>query len=499
MSVTGKAFSRKSIEGLKAETHGLHRALSWPHLILLGIGCIVGAGVYVMTGTAAAHYAGPAVIISFLLAAAACAFTGLCYAELSSTMPVSGSSYTYAYASLGEVVAWGTGWLLMLEYGLAGSALAVGLSSYLVNVLGDFNIIIPQAFSTPMITSTLVDGYTQFALTGGVNLVAATALLLAALVLSLGVSKSTFVTSLLVIIKVFILVAFVAVGWGKIDTQNWQPFIPANEGGFAFGWPGIFRAASVLFFAYLGFETVSTAALETRNPQKDMPKGILGSLVICTLLYIAVAATLTGLVSYKDLNVADPIAVAVDRMNTPQFAMLIKIGAITGLASVLLVNGYGHSRICYTMARDGLIPPIFSKLHSTFKTPANATIIVCLISAVIAAFLPISVLGDMVSFGTALAFSVVGFSLIWLRNTHPDLPRPFKVPLGGFRAGKIWIGYVPLMAIILCLGMVVPVAIDIVAQALRGDILPACFVIAYVILGALIYMFYGHRHAKREV
>ncbi len=496
--MAGKLFSRKSIELLQSEDHGLNRVLGWPQLILLGIGCIVGAGVYVMTGTAAAHYAGPAVILSFIIAAAACAFTGLCYAELSSTMPVSGSSYTYAYATLGESIAWGVGWLLMLEYGLAGSALAVGFSSYLVSFLGDFGIHVPAALSTPSITSSLVDGFTQFTVTGGVNLVAAGALVVAAVILSIGVSKSTLVTSLLVFVKISILVAFVAVGWGKIDTHNWHPFIPPNEGGFAFGWPGIFRAASVLFFAYLGFETVSTGALETRNPQKDMPIGILGSLVICTLLYIAVAATLTGLVSYKDLGVADPIAVAVDRMNTPMFAMLIKIGALTGLASVLLVNGYGHSRICYTMSRDGLIPGIFCKLHPAFKTPAHATAIVCLVSAVIAAFLPISVLGDMVSFGTALAFSVVGFSLIWLRNKRPDLHRPFKVPLGGFRIGGIWIGIVPLLAIVLCLGMIVPVVIDIVAQALRGDILPAGLIGGYIVIGVLIYALYGHRNAKRE-
>jgi APA family basic amino acid/polyamine antiporter len=490
-------FTRKSIEALQTEDHGLHRALGWPQLILLGIGCIVGAGVYVMTGTAAAHFAGPAVMLSFMIAAAACAFTGLCYAELSSTMPVSGSSYTYAYATLGEAPAWGLSWLLMLEYGLDAAALAVGFSSYLVSFLGDFGVHIPAALSTPMITSSLVDGFTKFTFTGGFNLVAAAALLVVAAILTIGVSKSTLVTTFLVIVKVSVLVAFVAVGWGKIDTANWHPFIPANEGGFAFGWQGVIRAASILFFAYLGFETVSTAASETRNPQKDMPIGILGALVICTLLYMGVAATLTGLVPYKELGVADPIAVAVDRMGAPIFAMFIKIGALTGLASVLLVNGYGHSRICYTMGRDGLIPPIFAHLHPKFKTPAGATILVCLISAVIAAFIPISLLGDMVSLGTSLAFAIVAFSLIWLRNHRPDLDRPFRVPFGGFHIGKTWIGYVPLLAIIFCLGMVVPVGIDIVAQAMRGDILPASFIGGYIVLGVLIYVFYGRHHARQ--
>ncbi len=490
-------FSRKSIEALQAEDHGMHRALGWPSLILLGIGCIVGAGVYVMTGTAAAHFAGPAVMLSFGIAALACAFTGLCYAELSSAMPVSGSSYTYAYATLGEGAAWGLGWLLMLEYGLAASALAVGFSSYLVSFLNDFGIHIPKLVATPMVTSSLVDGFTKFTFTGGVNLIAAGALVVAAIILSIGVSKSTLVTTLLVIIKVSVLVAFVAVGWGKIDTANWTPFIPANEGGFAFGWQGVIRGASILFFAYLGFETVSTAALEARNPQKDMPIGILGALIICTLLYMAVAATLTGLVPFRELGVADPIAVAVDRMGQPMFAAIIKIGALTGLASVILVNGYGHSRICYTMGRDGLISPAFSRLHSGFRTPVNATWIVCGISAFVAAFIPISLLGDLVSFGTALAFSIVAFSLIWLRNNRPDLHRPFRVPFGGFRIGGVWIGYVPLLAILLCFGMVVPVGIDIVAQALRGDIWPATFIGVYILTGASIYLFYGRHKSVR--
>ncbi|MCR6660792.1 MAG: amino acid permease [Asticcacaulis sp.] len=490
-----RLFARKSIEALQAEEHPLHRTLDGFQLMLLGIGCIVGAGVYVMTGTAAAHFAGPAVILSFLLAATACGFTALCYAELASTIPVSGSSYTYAYATLGQVVAWGLSWLLMLEYGLAGSALAVGFSSYLVSLLTDFGVNIPAWLSTPSVVSTVVDGRTSFSLSGGVNLIAAIALLISAVILSAGVSKSTLVTTILVFIKISVLIAFVAVGTGAVNPANWTPFIPANEGGFAFGWQGIVRGASILFFAYLGFETVSTAASETKNPQRNMPIGILGALFVCTALYIAVAAVLTGLVPYKELGVADPIAVAVDRIGQPAFAFIIKIGALTGLASVLLVNGYGHSRICYAMGRDGLIPPLFSKVHPRLRTPVWGTITVCLTSAVIAAFLPISVLGDMVSFGTALAFSIVAFSLIWLRNRRPDLPRPFRVPLGGFSIGKVWIGYVPLLAIVLCFGMVIPVGMDILSQAGRGDVLPAIFLGLYLLAGVLIYVFYGYRNA----
>lgn len=491
-------FARKSIEALRAEQHALHKSLGWPGLIVLGVGCIVGAGIYVMTGTAAANYAGPAVMLSFILAAIACGLTALCYAELAACVPVAGSSYTYAYATLGQVYAWGLSWLLMLEYGLAGSALAVGFSGYLVSLLSDLGLHIPTALSTPTVLAHVAGGRTTFSMSGGVNLVAAVALLVSAGVLVMGVSKSTLVTSALVVIKLTVLTAFVVVGIHAVNPANWHPFIPANEGGFAYGWPGILRGASILFFAYLGFETVSTAASETRNPQRDMPIGILGSLIVCTLLYIAVAAVLTGVVPYRQLGVPDPIAIAVDRIGQPVFSFLIKIGALTGLSSVLLVNGFGHSRICYAMGRDGLIPSLFAAIHPRFKTPALGTVVVCTISAVIAACLPISVLGDLVSFGTALAFSIVAFSLIWLRNNRPDLDRPFRVPFGGFRIGKTWIGFVPLFAIVACFGMVAPVAIDIISQALRGDYLPALCISVYIAVGIALYVGYGHRNAKPE-
>lgn len=493
-----KLLFRKTFASLQAEDHGLKRVLGARHLILLGVGCIVGAGVYVMTGAAAAHFAGPAVILSFLIAGVACGLTGLCYAELASAMPVSGSSYTYCFAAMGEVFAWGLGWLLMLEYGLAGSALAVGFSSYLVSLMSDLGVAVPAAIATPLVTSAVIDGRTALSVSGGVNIVAALALIATAIILSLGVSKSTLATSILVFIKTAVLVAFVAVGVGAVDPGNWTPFIPPNEGGFTYGWEGVLRGAAVLFFAYLGFETVSTAAPETRNPQRAMPIGILGALAICTLLYISVAAVLTGLVPFRELGVADPIAVAVDRLGRPAFAILIKLGALAGLASVLLVNGYGHSRICFAMSRDGLLPRLFSRLNPRFQTPVKGTVAVCLISAVIAAFLPISILGDLVSFGTALAFSIVAFSLMWLRSTQPDLERRFKVPLGGFWIGRVWIGWVPVAAIIACMSMVIPVALDIVAQAARGDILPATFIGVYLAIGVAIYVFYGYRRNRAE-
>jgi APA family basic amino acid/polyamine antiporter len=397
---------------------------------------------------------------------------------------------------MGEVYAWTLGWLLMLEYGLAGSALAVGFSGYFASLLGDFGIHLPKILSTSLLRSSVVDGHTKFVGGGGLNLVAAASLALVAVVLVVGVSKSARVNAILVTVKIAVLASFVAVGIGAVEPHNWTPLIPANEGGFTYGWEGVLRASSILFFAYLGFETVSTAAAETKDPQRAMPIGILGALGASTLIYIVVAAVLTGIVPFRELGVPDPIAVAVDRIGHPGFAVLIKIGALTGLSSVLLVNGYGHSRVCYAMARDGLLPGAFARLHPQYRTPWIGSILVCAISAALAAVFPISFLGDLVSVGTALAFAIVALSLMWLRTTRPDLPRPFRVPLGGFHIGKAWIGYVPVAAIVMCLGMVCPVALDIVAQARRGDILPAAVLGCYALIGVLIYAGYGLRRVR---
>ena len=498
---TSRLFARKSVETLLAETRdcGMHKVLTPTSLVLLGIGCIVGAGIYVMIGPAAANYAGPGVMISFLIAGLACALTGLCYAELAAAVPAAGSSYTYCYSAMGEVYAWTLGWLLMLEYGLAGSALAVGFAGYFSSLLGDFGLHLPKEISTSLLQATVVDGHTRFVPGGGLNLVAAAALALVAVVLVVGVSKSARVNAILVAVKIAVLASFVAVGIGAVQPHNWTPLVPPNEGGFTYGWEGVLRASSILFFAYLGFETVSTAAAETKDPQRAMPIGILGALAASTTIYIIVAAVLTGIVPFRELGVPDPIAVAVDRIGHPGFAMLIKIGALTGLSSVLLVNGYGHSRVCYAMARDGLLPGAFARLHPQFRTPWIGSILVCAISAVLAALFPISFLGDLVSLGTALAFVIVALSLMWLRTTRPDLARPFRVPLGGFRVGKVWIGYVPVAAIVMCLGMVAPVALDITAQARRGDILPACVLGGYALIGIAIYVFYGLRRSRAAV
>ena len=333
-------FARKGVEELQADaaSHGLRRALGPWHLLLFGIGCILGAGIYVLPGTAAASFAGPAVMVSFVLAGTACALTALCYAELASTMPVSGSSYSYCYASLGEVFAWGLGWILMLEYTLASSTLAVGFSSYLTSLLRSFDIAMPATLATPLVGST-----GSFSL----NVIAVLAIAAVTAVLCAGVRQSAGVNAFLVVVKVTVIALVIAVGAGAVDPGNWTPFIPPHEGEFAFGWPGILRAASILFFAYLGFETVSTAASEARNPQRDLPIGILGALVVCTVLYLVVAAVLTGVVPYRELGVADPVALAVDRMGRPGIAVFVKVGALMGLASVLLINAYGQSRITF--------------------------------------------------------------------------------------------------------------------------------------------------------
>jgi basic amino acid/polyamine antiporter, APA family len=489
-------FARKPITQLLAEVQeaGMKRVLGPWQLLLLGVGCVLGAGIYVLPGTAAANYAGPAVVLSFIVAGAACALTALCYAELASVAPASGSSYTYCYAALGEVFAWTLGWLLMLEYGLAGSLLAVGFSGYFASLLHDFGVVVPQVLASPAFQLAPHGG--GLAATGAVNLVAVAITAVVAAVLVAGVSESARVNAALVVVKIAVLAGFVALGIGAVRPANWTPFVPPSQGGFVYGWPGVLRAASILFFAYLGFETVSTAASEARDPQKHVPAGILGALGACTLIYVIVAAILTGVVPYRELGVPDPIAVAVDRLGRPEFAVLIKVGALAGLSSVLLVNAFGQSRIAYAMARDGLLPRAFAVLHPRFRTPWLGILLVCAVSAALAAIFPLALLGDLVSLGTGSAFMIVCLSVMWLRTTQPQLRRPFKVPLGGARIGGVWIGPVPVAAMLMCLAMIGPVVVDIAGQALHGRPAPAAFLGGYALIGALIYLGFGRRRSR---
>ncbi|WP_174297817.1 amino acid permease [Sphingomonas bacterium] len=489
---------RKSLDAIRIDVAqaGLRRSLGPVQLVLIGVGCIVGAGVYVMTGTAAATYAGPAVILSFLIAALACGFTALCYAELASVLPVSGASYTYAYAALGELWAWALAWMLMLEFGLAGSALAAGFSGYLQSLIGDFGIVLPDAVRhSTLVASAAPGGGTRFAASLALDLPALLALAAVSAVLVRGVRQSAAVNTLLVTLKIGILLLFVVVGLPHVQPAHWAPFVPPAEGGFRYGWPGVLRGASVVFFAYLGFEVVATASSEARRPQRDVPVGILGALAVSTAIYAAVAAVLTGLVPFRTLGVADPIALAVQAVGLPVLAVIVKAGALTGLGSVLLVNTYGQSRICFAMARDGLLPPVFQRLHARHATPARGTVIVAAISAVAAATLPIALLADLVSIGTAFVFCVVAIATMWLRTRHPDLPRPFRVPGGGRVIGGVWIGTVPVLALVLCLTMMAPVLIDLAGRAIGGDWLPAALLAAYVVIGIVVYARYGYRHS----
>jgi APA family basic amino acid/polyamine antiporter len=493
-----RLLARKSVEQVRNEaaTQPFRRVLGPVDLVTLGIGCIIGAGIFVLTGNAAANFAGPAVLLSFLVAGLACAFTGLCYAELASTLPVSGSAYTYSYTTLGEVFAWITGWLMVLELGVAVALVAVGFSGYVVSLLRDFGVVVPAALSTAYINSIVTPDGLRFVSGQGFNLVAVIGVLIVSVLLIIGISTSAAVNRVVVITKVLVLIAFAVIGSQYVDAANWTPFMPENEGGFAYGWPGVLRAASVIFFAYVGFETVCTAAAEAKNPQRDLPIGILGSLVVCTLLYVAVAAVLTGVVPFRQLGVADPMAVAVDVMKLPWFALLVKVGAIAGLFSVMLSATYGQSRVFFAMARDGLLPALFARVHAKRQTPHVGTLVLGVAIALAAALLPITILSDMVTLGTALAFGIVCISVIWLRNVRPDLQRGFVVPGGGIRIKGRWIGIIPGLGILFCVLMVAPLLLDIFEKALRGDAIPAMLLGGYSVLGAVIYWLYGSRHSK---
>lgn len=485
-TVIERMFARKSIAQVQRETQTseLKRSLGKWNLLLLGVGCIIGAGIFVRTGSAAALHAGPAVLLSFVVAGIVCAFAGLCYAELSSTLPVSGSAYTYGYTTLGEFVAWIMGALLLLEYGLAASVVAVGWAGYVVSLLADFGLEIPPQFTGPAGYTlmrdgapVLVDGQTVTTL---FNLPAFLICIALAGLLIVGVSESAKVNNVIVAIKVSVLTAFILVGGSivlsnlpELMATNWVPFIPENTGPGQFGVDGIIRAASIVFFAYIGFEAVSTAGQEAKDPAKDMPFGIIGSLVVCTVIYMLVAAIMTLLVPYNTLNVPDPVAVVVDSFG-PQWswlAKIIKVGAIIGLTSVVLVLMYAQTRIFYTMARDGLLPKVFSRVNKRFQTPALNTVVVGLVTATAAGFFDINVLGDMTSVGTLAAFAIVCLSVIYLRRAAPELPRGFKVP---------FYPVLPVLGILSCLYLITSVP---------GNVL--MFFVWYMVGGVALYFVYG--------
>ncbi len=485
-------FRRKDVASLQAELatdHSLKRTLGAGGLVMLGIGAIIGAGIFVLTGQAAANYAGPAIVYSFLLAGLACAFAGLCYAEFAAMIPIAGSAYTYGYATMGEFVAWIIGWDLILEYLFAASTVAVGWSGYFVSLLRDMGIDLPAAYTSAPYTHTAVpdaglnvwriftEGWTRNP-DAVLNVPAMVIVGLISILLVIGIQESARFNNIIVVIKVAVVLAFIAFGAAYINRENWDPFVPAMVSEGHFGWSGIVRAAGVIFFAYIGFDAVSTAAQETKNPQRDMPIGILGSLVICTVLYIAVSLVLTGIVKYDQLNVPDPIAVGIDAAG-PGLAWLrpfVKIGAIAGLSSVILVMLMGQPRIFYTMAKDGLLPPVFSAVHPKFKTPWLATIVTGLVAMLCAGLLPIGLLGELVSIGTLLAFAIVCGGVLVLRYTDPDIPRPFRTPL---------VPLVPILGVGFCFYLMWGLPIDTWAR-----------LIVWMAIGIAIYFFYGRKHSK---
>ncbi len=507
---------KKSIAQIQAEaaSHSLKRTLGAFNLTSLGVGAIIGAGIFVLTGQVASANAGPAILLSFVVAGVACGFAGLCYAELSAAMPVSGSAYTYAYGTLGEVAAWVMGWLLVLEYGVATSTVAVGWSGQVVALLHDLGFDFPTLLvgghMTPMFATPLLQafpnaaGQTVFQPTGTLNLVAALGIAAVTGLLCLGISESAKVNNVIVVIKVVVLTAFVVIGVSYINPANWHPFLPRNTtGNFGeFGWSGVLRGGAIIFFAYVGFEAVSTAAAESKNPSRDVPIGILGSLFICTLIYMAVALVMTGVVPYKELASPAPIAVAIHRMN-PTWAIVpyalgvgghinlvvlaIDLGAFTGLSSVMLVLFYAQTRIFYTMARDGLLPRVFATLHPKLRTPWTGTILLGVFISVAAALLPIDLLSDLVSLGTALAFSIVCLSVIYLRRRHPEMHRPFRVPGGVTTA---------VLGIVSCLALAMFNLLPIVQKAFKGDPLPLMILVGYGLVGLAIYAGYGYRNSR---
>ncbi len=409
--------------------HGLKRVLGPADLTLLGMGGIIGAGIFVITGHAAAQYAGPAIVLSFVLSAVACVFAGLCYAEFASMVPEAGSAYSYSYASLGEIVAMIIGWDLVLEYLFAMSTVAVGWSGYVVSFFRDFGIAIPAALSTPPFVHDAAAGWRA---TGAlVNVPAILIIGVLTALIAAGIRESAAANRVIVAVKVAAILLFIGFGVLYVWPENWTPFIPENTGTFGeFGWSGILRGAGVVFFAYLGFDAVSTAAQEARNPQKDLPTGILLSLGICTVLYILVALVLSGIVRYDRLNVPDPIAVGLDAAGPALYWLrpIVKVGAIAGLSSVILVQIIAMSRIFFSMSCDGLLPPVLSSVHPKLRTPFVSTVMTGSVAAVLAGLLPISVLGELVSIGTLFAFTVVCLGVFVLRRTQPDQPRPFRVP-----------------------------------------------------------------------
>ena len=507
MGAVGGIFRRKSVEQIHAEheSAGLKRSLGALNLVLLGIGCIIGTGIFVLTGRAAAEFSGPAITISFVITGLLCAFVALCYAELASALPVSGSAYSYTYASMGEVVAWIMGLLLLLEYGLAASTVAVGWSGYLVSLANDnLHMNIPLALTAaPGVEIKNAAGVVVAH--GIMNLPAILALIAVSSLLVVGVSESATVNNVVVFIKLTVVIAFIGIGSQYVNPKLWHPFIPpqvpappagtpndllhqlwrtlvaivTGDTHAKYGLQGVVQGAARIFFAYLGFEAVSTAGAESRNPAKDMPIGIIGSLVICTVLYILTSGVLVGIVPYTSLDNPAPIALAVNQIGLPWFAILVKVGAIAGLSSVMLVLLYGQTRIFYTMSRDGLLPSQLATVHAKFKTPWINTIIVGIVACGAAGFLSLDALSDLSNVGSLAAFAMVCATVMYLRYARPEMNRPFKTPL---------FPLVPILGVLMCLLLLLSI--------IMGNADTRKFFLIYLIVGIVFYFAFGMWFSK---
>ena len=479
--MASQLLATKSIAELhEQESSGneLRRALGALHLTLLGIGGIIGTGIFVLSGTAAANHAGPALPLSFIIAGLGCTFAGLCYAEFSAMIPVSGSAYSYSYATLGEAVAWFIGWNLVLEYLFAVATVSVGWSGYAVSLLDQLHIHIPAALSNAPFSTPLGRESFEIVTTGAIINVPAM-LIVAGIgaICYIGIKQSAAFNSVIVAIKVTVIVLFILFGVSYINTANWHPFIPPNSGQTGvYGWSGVLAASGVIFFAYIGFDAVSTAAQETKNPQRDMPIGILASLVICTVLYVVVSAILTGMVNYHELDVAAPVALALDKYpGLHWLGLWVKLGAVCGMTSVMLVMTIAQARIFFAMARDGLLPPWFGHVHPRFRTPSTGTVVTAVSAAIIGGLFPVKILGELVSIGTLAAFVTVCIGVLILRRTRPDLPRPFRTPMPWFTC----------------------IAGALVCGLMMVSLGPATWLrlVVWTAFGVLIYAFYGYQHS----
>ena len=485
-------WATKSITSLRAEADNvteksLRRHLGPWGLTALGIGAIIGAGIFVLTGQAAALHAGPAVPLSMIAVGIACAFAGLCYAEMAAAVPVAGSAYTYSYATMGELVAWIIGWDLVLEYAAGAATVGVGWSGHLVSLVNQFGINLPEHL-TQAPTRWCTEGEVTRAVAGcahaGLNLTGALLNLPAVFIVAVmstilvvGIKESASVNNFIVILKVLIVLLIVGVGLSYVNPSNWHPFIPPNTGEWGtYGVSGILRGAGLVFFAYIGFDAVSTAAQEAKNPQRDLPIGILGSLAICTLLYVVVSAVLVGMVPYTELNVAAPVAYALEKVGAPHLVrILVDVGAVLGLASVILVMLLGQSRVFYSMSRDGLLGGWAGKVHPKFRTPYLSSIFTGVAVGLATGILPLQLLGQLVNIGTLLAFVLVCIGVLILRKKRPDLDRPFRTPL---------VPFVPIMGILCCVGLMATLPADTWIR-----------LIVWLLIGFVIYFGYGRKHS----